>query len=77
MRGKFVLAKQGQIYEPAGLPGTALTTHINIRALRGGCITRGNRDGDPNMVESEAELQQAQSTEDAKDAVSLSGRDCE
>lgn len=39
MRGKFVLAKHGQIYEPAGLSGTALTTDINIRALQGDCIT--------------------------------------
>lgn len=59
MRGKFVLAKHGQIYEAAGLPGTALTTDINTRALRGGCITWGNRDGNPNMLASEEELSQA------------------
>lgn len=41
MGGKFVLAKHSQIYEPAGLPGTALTTDINITALRGGCVTWG------------------------------------
>lgn len=52
MRGKLVLAKHGQIYEPAGLPGTALTTDINITALRGGCVTWGSRDVNPNTVES-------------------------
>lgn len=58
MRGKFVLAKHGQIYEPGGLPGAALTTDINTRALRGGCVTWGNRDGNPNTVASEEELSQ-------------------
>lgn len=65
MRGKFVLAKRGQIYEPAGLPGTALTTDINITALRGGCVTWGSRDGNPDTVESEEELPLAASTKDA------------
>lgn len=60
-----MLAKLGQIYEPAGLPGTALTTDINITALRGGCVTWGSRDGNPNTVESEEELSQAASTKDA------------
>lgn len=60
-----MLAKHGQIYEPAGLPGTALTTDINITALRGGCVTWGSRDGNPNTVKSEEELSQAVSTKDA------------
>lgn len=41
MRGKFVLAKHGQIYEPARLSSFALTTDINIRTLQGDCITWG------------------------------------
>lgn len=41
MRGKFVLAKHGQIYEPARLSSSALTTDINIRTLQGDCITWG------------------------------------
>ena len=41
MRGKFVLAKHGQIYEPARLSSTTLTTDINIRTLQGDCITWG------------------------------------
>lgn len=71
MRGKFVLAKHGQIYEPAGLPGAALTTDINTRALRGGCITWGNRDANPNMVASEEELSQAARPKDAVVRVGL------
>lgn len=35
MRWKFVLAKHGQIYEPASLSSSALTTDINIRPLQG------------------------------------------
>lgn len=41
MRGKFVLAKHGQIYEPARLSSAALTTDINIRTLQGDCISWG------------------------------------
>lgn len=41
MRGKFVLAKHGQIYEPVRLSNAALTTDINIRTLQGDCISWG------------------------------------
>lgn len=43
MRDKFLLAKHGQIYEPASLSSSALTTDINIRTLQGDCITWGFR----------------------------------
>lgn len=49
MRGKFVLAKHGQIYEPATLSSTALTTDINIKTLQGGLYHMANWDP-PNMV---------------------------
>lgn len=60
-----MLAKHGQIYEPAGLPGTALTTDINTTALRGGGVTRGSSDGNPNTVESGEELPPPASAKDA------------
>ena len=41
MRDEFVLAKHGQIYEPARLSTSTQTTDINIGTLQRDCITQG------------------------------------
>lgn len=64
MRGKFVLAKHGQIYEPARLSSSALTDRYKYKDSSGRLYHMGNWDP-PNMVVCEGAVSQAVSTNDA------------